>query len=164
METHAAPGAAYQLILFACFLIPAILFLLTQQNTLRAIGNGNRLMDPWLVWLQLIPFFGQVWQFFVVARIAGSIRNEMGSWDKDPIFGADAQIAEHGGLRPTLGIGIAYCTLNVLIILLNFLPGTNTLYLIVGLTALTETICWIVYWVRIASDKNKLRQKNLATL
>jgi len=49
-------------------------FLITQQNTLKAIQQQNRLMRPGEVWLQLIPLFGIVWQFIVVTRISDSIR------------------------------------------------------------------------------------------
>lgn len=160
------PGAGFQFILLGVFLIIAILFLLTQQNTLRTIGAGNRLMRPGQVWLQLIPFFGQVWQFFVVGRISRSIRKEMASWDKDSIFGDDALIVEQGVERPTFGIGIAYCTLNVVSIVLNIVntETAESISLFVGLLALSSTLCWIIYWANLASYKRKLRQKNLATL
>src|ERR1700729_3133135 len=101
-----------QLILLAAFLVPAIFFLLTQQNTVKLVKPENRLMQPGLVWLQLIPLLGLLWQFFVITRIAGSIKNELASWHNESIFGADA-VAVEGGVKPTLGIGIAYAILNV---------------------------------------------------
>ena len=162
-----------QLILLGAFLLPAILFLLTQQNVLRTIGTGNRLMPPGQVWLQLIPLFGLVWQFFVVTSIAGSIRKEMASWDSDSIFGPDAIVVAHGAKRPTIGIGITYCTLFVLATLFNTLnvimdfrghTMNNTLSGIVGFLAIAQITCWIIYWVNLAVCRRKLRQKNLATL
>lgn len=60
------------LALLLAFIVPAILFVLTQYNTLKAIRPENRLLAPGLVWLEFIPFFGQVWQFTVVSRITGS--------------------------------------------------------------------------------------------
>ena len=59
-------------------------------------------MRPGQVWLQLIPLFGQVWQFVVVTRIAGSIQKEIISWEGDSILGAEALVIEKGNKRPTL--------------------------------------------------------------
>jgi hypothetical protein len=40
--------------------VAGVLFLLTQQKSLRAVRKSNRLLLPGLVWLQIIPIFGQV--------------------------------------------------------------------------------------------------------
>src|ERR1700729_4298381 len=97
-----------QIILLLVFVVIAVLFLLTQQNTLKAVKRENRLMNPGLVWLQLIPLFGQLWQFFVVSRIAKSIRNEIASRQDDSILGfSDITAVEEHGKLPTFTIGIA---------------------------------------------------------
>ncbi|HVS97048.1 MAG TPA: hypothetical protein VHE54_11215 [Puia sp.] len=164
MEPSINPGgASLQLILLVVFVLIAILFLMTEQNTLRTIRLENRQMPPGQVWLQLIPLFGQLWQFVVVTRIAGSLRNEIASWDADSILGTEAAAVAQENNRPTFGIGIAYCTLNVLVIALNatvrdVMPG------IMAILALSEMACWISYWATLAGYKRKLRQKNLATL
>ena len=56
--------AVWQFVLLFALLVPAILFLLTQQNTLKTVRVENRMLPSGLVWLQLIPLFGQVWQFY----------------------------------------------------------------------------------------------------
>jgi len=118
------PHYGLQLILLLCFLVPAILFLFTQHRTLQRIKPENRSMLPSLVWLQLIPVLGQLWQFFVVARISDSIGREMASRNEHPVFGADALIVEQGIKRPTKGIGLAYCILTVIpFLLLGHLLG-----------------------------------------
>src|SRR5687767_14627602 len=99
------------LVLGGLFLIPAIFFLLTQQNTLKSISHENRFMAPGEVWLQLIPLFGIVWQFFVVTKIAKSIKKELASRDQ---FSFDTNPYNHVDLesdRPTYQIGIAMCIL-----------------------------------------------------
>jgi hypothetical protein len=164
VETTATTGGAgLQLILLGVFLLVAILFLLSQQSTLRTIKTENRLMPPGQVWLQLIPLFGQVWQFVVVTRIAGSIQKEIVSWDGDSILGAEALAIERGNKRPTLGVGIAYCSLNCITLILSWLTRGDA-PTIVGLISLSATVCWASYWVNLAGYKKKLRQKNLATL
>lgn len=162
METTAnGTGGLLQLILFGAFLIIGIFFLLTEQNTLRTIRTENRRLLPGLVWLQLIPVFGQIWQFVVVVRIAGSIRREIASWENDSILGAEASAIALGSHRPTLGIGITYCILDVLYIASLFLTDRSALF---GLIGIASVVCWVSYWVSLAGYKKKLRQKNLATL
>lgn len=124
-------------------------------------------MAPGLIWLQVIPLFGQIWQFIVVSRISRSIQNEIASWENDSILGGEAVAIAQGNDRPTLGIGIAYCALSCLYI--GFIVATmalNTIILAVpmALTTLALLVCWIVYWVNLAGCKRRLREKNLATL
>lgn len=157
METTPAGGGALQLLLLLALLIPAIFFLITQQNTLKAIKPENRLMHPGLVWLQLIPLFGQIWMFFVVVKIAASVQLELISRDSDSILGfADAASVEATGQRPTQAIGIAECTMTVLAYLIQLAEPRLALFSMV--LWLAAFVCWIIYWVQLAGYKNKLAQ------
>jgi hypothetical protein len=165
VEPNSSSGSgAIQLLLLAAFLIPAILFLLTQQNTLKMIRPDNRRMAPGLVWLQLIPLFGQVWQFFVISRISRSIKSELESPRGDSILGLeDMLVTETTRKQPTRGIGITYSTLYWLMFLVDICTiGGNrqesgTLLMIIGLFAWATIICWIIYWARLAWYKRKLK-------
>ena len=141
------------------FIFLAVLFLLTQYNTLKAIKPENRLMPPGQVWIQLIPILGQIWQFFVVTRIADSIRKEITSWQEDSILGfSDAAAVEAVDQRPTFRIGITYCilfTTGILLTLAAIIP------LIQGWFSLSGMICWIIYWVRLAKWKRKLIRQHI---
>jgi hypothetical protein len=149
----------FQIGLLFAFLIPAILFLLTQQNTLKAIKPENRLMQPGLVWLQCIPVFGQLWQFFVVSRIANSIRKEITFRQEDSILGfSDAAAVEEIDKRPTFQIGIAYCVLFTINLTMKYVWVLLYLSRLQGLVALSMMTCWIIYWVRLASWKRKLKR------
>lgn len=129
------------------FLVPAVLFLVSQQNTLKAIQPHNRLMQPGEVWLQLIPLFGLVWQFIVVKRIAESLEREFESWKGDS-FLADVEAIALSDVykRPTYDIGMAYCIL----ICLSVIPFLGSFASIAAL------ICWIIYWVRLVEYKNRV--------
>jgi len=100
--------AYLQILLLFAFLIPVIFFFLTQQRTLSLIRPANRRMRPGQIWLQLIPFFGMVWQFIVVTRISDSIRDELNTPVDDSIFG-DVNMSHSS--RPTYNAGITYCVL-----------------------------------------------------
>jgi hypothetical protein len=137
----------YQLLFLALFFIPAILFLLTQQSTIKLIQPQNRSLSPGEVFLQLVPLFGMVWQFFVVIRLSDSIRRELGertfSFEDSPI------VYSAKDSRPTFKIGIIYCTLFCCYIL----PFVGEFLFMAG------TVCWIVYWVRLYQYKKKLEDK-----
>jgi hypothetical protein len=159
-----APGAAFQLILLAAFLIPAIFFLLSQQNTLKAVSPAHRRMIPGLVWLQVVPILGQIWSFVVVTRIASSIRKGLASEFEHTIFGADAASAQKGASQwPTLGLGIAWCIPEIFIIAYNlFGPVNSQPSELIGLLALGTMVCWIIYWVQLVQYKNKLKRVQVA--
>ena len=134
------------IIVLAIFLVPMILFLLTQQNILKAIRPDNRRIQPGEVWLQLIPLFNIVWQFIVVSRISESIRNEINGRAADSFLGAANPIfANDVEPRPTYSIGLAYCILG----LCGIIP------LLGWLASLAALVCWIIYWTQIAAYKNK---------
>lgn len=153
MQQYSTDPSFLQIGILFAFLIPAILFLLAQQNTLKTIQPENRLMQPGMVWLQCIPVFGQYWQFRVVSRISDSIRQEIASRQDDSILGfADALSVEQLEKRPTFQIGIAYCIL----ITIGVILAQIQVPLVQGWFSLAGMICWIIYWVQLAKWKRKL--------
>jgi hypothetical protein len=98
-------------------------------------------MDPGQVWLSLIPFFGLVWQFIIVNRMADSLRDEY--------ISKNIPLAEE---RPGSGIGTAYSIL----FCIGIIPILGVLTMIAGI------ICWIIYWVRISDYRLKLQQASFA--
>jgi hypothetical protein len=119
------------LIVLFILLIPFILYLVTLQNTLKAISPENRRMPPGNVWLLFIPIFNYVWQFFVVSYIADSIAAEC--------VRLNIPVTEK---RPTFGIGTAK----------NILSLVGLIIPIVG--PLATFVCWIIYWAKVNQYKN----------
>ncbi len=160
MPHNPSDSGFLQIILLAVFLAIAILFLLTQQNTLKAVQPKNRLMEPGQVWLQLIPLFGQVWQFVVVTRIADSLAKERMSFQDDSIVGLpDYTAAEKIGERPTYSIGIIYCILCVIDLLLTYTHLVPTIQAGIGLSMM---VCWVIYWVKLTAIKREMLKLKLA--
>jgi len=132
-----------------------------------------------LVWLQLIPLVGQIWQFFVIVKIAGSIRNEMIHRYDDELFGDDAAKLKLGNKRPTLVIGLAYSILMCLAYPLaryqaaenarayareglDMTRTTSDTYMgsvILGSLGLAMIACWIAYWIILAIWKRRLKNE-----
>ena len=149
-----------QIILLLAFVIPAVLFLITQQKTLKAIQISNRSMSPGMVWLQCIPLFGLIWQFIVVSRISNSITNEFASWEGDSGL-PPLEIANELEKRPTYQIGIAYCIIISVGVIINFFSLPNDVEGEIVIWDLTGIICWVVYWVKLVQYKRKLKRKYL---
>ena len=160
-------GPSFQLILLAALLVPAILFFLTQQNTLKLIRKENRDLHPALVWLQIIPLFNLYWIFVVVTRIADGISKEKVALQDDSILGIPDYDAVKGvGKRPTYKIGMAWCILYLcffgILIVFNLFATPNStendtfLAIFSPLFGLAITTCWIIYWVKLVSEKRKL--------
>jgi len=148
----------FQILLLLAFVIPAIFFLLAQQKILQVISAENREMSPGSVWLQIIPVFGLVWQFIVIIRIARSVSKEMTSKIGGSILdNSPVQIKETDEF-PTYTIGITYCILTTIGVVLNYATAhsSSSLPLLGSLFALTGMVCWIIYWVRLVKTKNKL--------
>jgi len=142
-------GIVFVLVFLIVFLAIAILFLLTQYNTLKAIQPQNRAMSPGEVWLQLIPLFNLVWQFIVVQRISESISRELSSNTFSFEESQPIQLYQQGN-RPTSPIGMTMCVLNVL----GLVPLLGALARPAGI------ICWIIYWVQLSGYKNQILSKN----
>ncbi|MFN0030788.1 MAG: hypothetical protein ACKVOR_01365 [Flavobacteriales bacterium] len=123
------------LVVVALFLIPFIFYLITLQNTLKAVRIENRTMPPGQVWLLLIPLFSLVWNFFVVNRVADSLANEYASRGLTP-----------EEIRPGYNVGLAMAILQVC----GLIPVLG------GFAGLGALICWIIYWVKVAGYKNGL--------
>ena len=121
--------------LIALLLIPKIFYLITLQSTLKAISEENRKMPTNNVWLQLIPLFGIVWHFIIVKNMADSISAE-----------ANLKNIKIDEQNPAYNIGLAMCILNCFFII----PYLNIL------TGIASLICFILYWTKINSYKNKI--------
>ena len=122
------------LIILAVLLAVMVFYLLTLQKALSRCSPENRAMAPGMVWLQLIPLFNLVWQFFNVINVAKSLGAEF----------KKRGMAEEP--EPGKTIGLVMCILGCcsIIPLLGFVCAIGAL------------ICWIIYWVKIAGYSAKL--------
>lgn len=113
----------------------AIFYLLTLHKCLSRVSPQNRAMAPGLVWLNLIPFVGLVWNFFVVLNISKSLVAE-----------GQTRGIDLGDGGKTIGLVMAILVACSLIPLINMLTSIGSL------------VFWIMYWVKIAGYSNQLAQ------
>ncbi|MBX9784934.1 MAG: hypothetical protein K2X48_16710 [Chitinophagaceae bacterium] len=137
MELISSGFALIGLVFLGILLTISILFLITQQNTFKAISPENRLMPPGNVWLQLIPLFNFYWVFVVVNKLSESI-----SLEYSRLNIPDSE------QYPTRGIGLT----TAIVYFVALIP----VELIKGLASLAWMVCFIIYWVKIYQCKNKI--------
>jgi hypothetical protein len=150
MKQDAAAAAAVLLGMLCLFLIVAIViavfYLLTLQKALSRVAPWNRLMEPGLVWLSLIPIFNLIWSFFIATRIPDSLRNEFRHRNLDD--GSD-----YGK-----GVGLAHAIIGVLSFALDMVSrlSRQPVVMITAPLGLISLILFIIFWVRIAGYSKKL--------
>ena len=114
--------------------VPHIFFLLTVHKALSRCSPRKRTMEPGQVWLDLIPCVHTVWQFFIVIRVAESLKREFrsrGMRYRNEDFGqALGIVACVGPFIPYIGI-LVYIT------------------------------CGIIYWSKIAGYSRQLAEDDL---
>lgn len=122
----------FQFAFLAVFLVPLVLYLLTLQNTLKQIAPESRLMNPGQAWLVLIPFYGIVYQFILVDKLARSIGAEC--------VRLNIPVENY---KPTFGIGLTMCVFNCLF----WIP-------FVGIAG--SMLTWIIHWVKVSEYKKRI--------
>jgi len=63
-------------LIFALAIGFMIFHLMTCYKALSAVSPHNRDMEPAMIFLLFIPIFGVIWNFFIVLRLASSLRKE----------------------------------------------------------------------------------------
>ncbi len=139
-------GALFMLALIG--LLPFILFIKVQYETLKQVAEQNRAMPAAQVWLQLIPVFGLIWQFHVVRSIADSLRNELEFRNSVSTLGIwEEAILDEANIHPTFTTGQWYC-ITVCITLIPFIGFVTWIFAL---------ILWITYWNQLIKYKKMLQ-------
>lgn len=112
-----------------------VLFLLNLQNALKEVSEKNREVPPANVWLMFIPLFNIIYPFILYPRICDSIKKEY----------ATRGLEEQGDFGRAIGITMPILGLCGVIPVLGVLA------------AMANFILLIVFWVKIAGYKDKLR-------
>ena len=118
-----------------------VFFLLTLQNTLKAVSPIYRRMQPAAVWRTLIPFYNFYFIFIMVEAIADSIEAHLQQ------VGLEVK-------KPTYQLGRAWAILS----LVNFLLNALKIEVLSSITSIVLLGCFIAYWASVASYKKKVEQ------
>lgn len=127
--------AEIQLILLLLYIIPQVFYILNLHSLIMKVSVENRKIQPVLLWLAIIPFIGLVWQFYIVSKMAESLRLE---FDKRQI--------ENQHQKPGFALGLAYCIL----LCCGIIPVLGVVLCSISL------FFWISYWVKMNGYKKLL--------
>jgi hypothetical protein len=151
-QNDALAGAMVVFLGFMCLIVIviiviAVFYLLTLQKALSRVARRNRLMEPGMVWLSLIPIFNIYWSFMIATRIPDSLRNEFRDRGEDD--GSD-----YGKT-----VGLSNAIIGVVSIPFSMLSNIEHLRW-VGIIqlplALASLVLFIIFWVKIAGYSGRL--------
>lgn len=114
-----------------------VLYLKNLQDLLKECDPANLKMPPVNVWLMCIPFFSIIYGFIMYPKISESVKGEFES----------REAPQSGDYLKTLGIVMPILSV------VGYLP----IDALKGITGIAGFIILIVYWVKAAEMKNKLR-------
>jgi hypothetical protein len=139
--------------ILAVVLVILIFYLLTLQKALSRVSPRNRLMEPGMVWLMLVPCVNIIWQFMIAIRVPDSLRNEFRDRGRDD--GSDY------GKSIALTQAILGLVNGVFGNVLSRSPGMEMIGSVVSIgLSLVGLVLFIVFWVKVANYSNQLAADN----
>lgn len=150
-------------VVLAIVLTISIFYFLTLYKAMSRVSPRNRLMEPGLVWLSIVPILNVVWSFFNAIRVPGSLKNEF--VDRGMDDGSD-----YGK-----GVGLAGAVITVVQIALGCVAGAAggamaardpfnqpqpqgfaAIDILSNILNLANLVLVIIFWVKIAGYSNRL--------
>ncbi|WP_343604693.1 hypothetical protein [Fluviicola sp.] len=125
------------LVALAIGIVIAVFYLKNLQDLLNECDPVNQQMPPVNVWLMFIPLFNIVYAFIMYPKISETLRREF-EYRNAP---------QEGDYLKNLGMAMAI--LGVV--------GLVPVQAIKGVVGLGSLVIFIIYWVKSAEMKNKLR-------
>ena len=132
-----ATEALLILVLCGGLIVLVVFYLKNLQDLLRECDPKNRQVPPGNVWLMFIPVFNYVYGFILYLKISETLKREF----------EHRNAPQSGDYLKVLGILMP--SLNV--------AGLLPIPLTKALLGLAGLIIFIIYWVKTAEMKNKLR-------
>ena len=127
------------LIVFVVALAIAILLLYLVYSCYQRIPPQHRQMEPWQVWLLLIPLFNLIWNFFVYPKLAKSFQS----------YFAEQGRTDVGDCGEQLGLWYAICAALCAIPCVNYIAGPAALVL------------WIIFIVKAMGLKGQIPEQTM---
>ena len=123
------------------FLVIFYFFSKTMATALSKCSESNRLMQPGMAYLMMIPCFQIIWWYFVAINVPGSLKKEFEDRGRDD--GSD-----YGKM-----FGLVAAILVSVNTVVSCIPYVN---LCGGLFAIVYLVFFILFWVKIAGYSSQL--------
>lgn len=138
MESLAFAPLLLILVILGGFIVLYVFYLKNLQDLLKEVSDHNRQVPAVNVWLMFIPLFNIVYPFILYPKISESVRLEFEERN-------ESQDGDYGK-----GLGITLGALGAV----GILPIPQMIKSFIGLGNL---VILIVFWVKMAEFKNRLR-------
>lgn len=138
MESLAFAPLLLILVILGGFIVLYVFYLKNLQDLLKEVSDHNRQVPAVNVWLMFIPLFNIVYPFILYPKISESVRLEFEER-------GEYQDGDYGK-----GLGITLGALGAV----GILPIPQMIKSLIGLGNL---VILIVFWVKMAEFKNRLR-------
>ena len=137
-EVIGAVVGVIMLIIFLGLFIAYIFFLLSLQKNLSSVSEANRMMNPPMVWLNLIPLFVLGWMIYTTIKISESLEKELTA--RNISFDT----------KPAYALGLTFSIMNASGLIWSWIPFLGLL------VAIGLIVVWIIYWVQISKFTKQL--------
>lgn len=146
------------------FLIPFIFYIKSLKTTLLEVSPENRLIKPYFLWALLIPIWSTLYNFYVVSKIADSLRLELKSRNipvnsRRPTYlkGLIMSLFLCLGASPFFFLHL----INMYVMYVQIPSFIVNFFLHLCTTSLVAPLFWIVYWANVLHYKKLLRKDNV---
>jgi hypothetical protein len=140
-------------VLLLALAISRVLYVSALHGAVAACDPGNRRIEPWQVWLALIPLFALAWQFVVVWGVGESLGAELRARGIAAELRARNLVADRRAReivaeeKPGFAVGMTMCATALLAAVVPF----------AGVLMIPATlVCWVLHWIRIAEVRKLL--------
>ena len=138
-------------LLVVSYLIETLIYVFFCLSLIQAVNQvkpENRTIKPSLIWLFLIPGFNLFWIFYIISRMAGSIKNEL--------IDRDYEVEENPGYRIGLIVAIIPFIIYLLYLIYYFVSRDQLVSFAIGALGIMRLIFFIQYWMKISWYKKVL--------
>jgi hypothetical protein len=142
-----------------------IAYLRSQQQALRRCAPRNRTMTPALVWLQIVPVFGFIWQFFVVRALSASLGGECLSRGAPRQMAPEARMGVEKAIVDAVALFLLIGSWAFPACLVSVYPDVSysvfvsiwTVLFATSLFALQASLTlYVIYWIRVRKCARKM--------
>ena len=153
-------GSWWHWAILAIFIVPKLLYLISQQKVFSAIPSQYRSFSPALVWLGMIPLFYLVWNFIVLWALKSSLA-------RYSVSNSSARDLDGGfiaGLISSIGAVLipfaSYFTTGDTDATAELAQEPNVLAMIPGLLLLVAWLGgWVTNWILLVATRKRLMEK-----
>ena len=131
------------LIIFVIVLAIAILLLYLVYSCYQRIPPQHRQMEPWQVWLLLIPLFNIVWNFFVYPRLAKSYQSYFAEQGRTDVGDCGEQLGLWYAISAAVGT------------VAGWIPCVG------GIIGIACLVLWIVFIVKALTLKGQIPEQTM---